>query len=195
MMKKFLFTLSLLASSPLFGEVEEVKIQWTPALCNEICAMSLYRQFKRIYNVEEVTVSQLSGQASLRYKKKAYYDFGPVNRAMEMIGLTINDIRVIVKGRIKYTTKEVFLISDGDGTIFNLLSPVPPQPQVFVENYNPDTHRLTVQNRNQLIEAGQNNSLVTISGPLFEPERAPPNYLIVEGINVAKPETKPSSSD
>lgn len=166
----------------LGAEVLEVRIQWTPQLCNEICATNLNKQFHRIYNVEEITINRPAGQAILKYKPRGVYNFGPINTAMEMIGLTINDIHIKVKGHIKGSDREVFLISDGDATVFTLMSPVRPDPNKKVENWSPFTHSLTVQHRNQLIDAGKQGKMVTISGPLFEPERSPPNYLIVQEI-------------
>lgn len=186
-MRKLLFT-SLLSMTYLHAGVEEVRIQWTPQLCNDICAKNLDHQFKRIYQLEEATVNRAAGLAILKYKPNSPYNYYDIERAMQMIGLTINDIRVTVTGRIKYSDQEVYLISDGDGSQFTLLSPVAPQPKVSVENWNPDSHRLSLSTRNELIEASKNGTAVTITGPLFEPERSPPNWLIVQSMKNAKAE-------
>lgn len=180
-MKKLVCAL-LFSCSVLEAEIMEVRIQWTPQLCNDICAGNLERQFHRIYNVEEITMNRHAGQVLLKYKPKGIYDFGQINRAMQMIGLTINDIHLKVQGHVKASDREVFLVSDGDGSVFTLMSPVHPEPGKSVENWSPFTHPLTVQHRNQLIDAGHAGKKVTITGPLFEPERAPPNYLIVQEI-------------
>lgn len=180
-MKKIILAL-ILCSSPLLAEVQEVRIQWTPQLCNDICIRNLEKQFRRIYQVDEISMNRSAGQALLKYKEKGTYNYGPINTAMAMIGLTINDIHIKVRGHVKATDREVFLISDGDASVYTLMSPVRPEPGKSVENWSPFTHPLTVQHRNQLIEAGRAGKAVTLSGPLFEPERSPPNYLIVQEI-------------
>lgn len=187
-MKQLLLAIALTWTA-LHAEVLEVRIQWTPQLCNDICARNLEKQFHRIYNVDEITMNHPAGQILLKYKPRGVYNFGPINTAMQMIGLTINDIHIKVRGHIKATDREVLLISDGDASVFFLMSPVRPDPGKYVENYNPATHQLTVQHRNQLIDAARSKQYVTISGPLFEPERAPPNYLIVQEIKTEDEKT------
>lgn len=185
-MYKFLFAGILLVSS-LRAEIDEVMIQWTPMLCQGSCVQGLYQQFGKIPGLANVEISQPQGQALLIYQRGAPYTYGPINTAMAMIGLSINQMRAKVTGFISHSERDVFLTSTGDGTIFTLISPLRPQPYGYAvpydyNLYNSGNRPLNDMTREQLLEAEQAQVELTIAGPIFVPERSPPNYLITESI-------------
>lgn len=176
-----------LALSHLPAEIEHVSVKWVSAACLESCAHGLQQQFSKIPGVAEVSVDQAAGRADLRWKPNAPFAYYPIHAAMSMIGPSIKNLRVRVKGTIKHDAKTVSLVSLGDYTTFILLSPLTPSPNEYTIMYNVETHKLLPNMREQLLQAEANKQTVTIEGPLFQPERAPPLLLITETVNVTKP--------
>lgn len=180
---------ALFSSNILFSEIQTVTIKWTAAECFASCGKGLEQQFKKIHEVAEIHMNLLQGQAELRWKPNAPFSFTPVKIAMQMIGLYINDIHIKVRGTIKHDNQNNFtLVSLGDNTTFNLLSAPSSSMVNYVEQYNPQNRVIRPDLKNQLLESERNHSVATISGPLFEPYRAPPLVLIIEHLNIAKKE-------
>lgn len=179
----------LCVSYPLMAEVETVKIKWTPTLCRlESCIKGLEQQFRRIKGVADVEMNQADGQAILRWKPDVQFSYPPINTAMSMIGLSVNDIRIRVRGRVAHDSQYTFLISIGDETRFRLLGPIQPQPLTYNVQYNELVHPLTLELQDRLNGAEKDKRIVTIEGPFLQPERSPPLplQLIVEHLDVSQ---------
>lgn len=173
----------------LSAEVQQLVIKWNPVLCKQKCVQGLSDQFYNIKGVAAVEINQAAGQAQIRWKPEFPISFPPINTAMSMIGAAIEDIRVKVRGTIGHDVRTVSLISLGDNTRFLLLGSIMPQQSHFVTEFSPYNRPLDPQMRQKLLDAQANDLVATIEGPLFQPERSPPNplMLIVENVRFEKP--------
>lgn len=167
----------------LKAEIQEVTISWTAQECLGSCAKGLYDQFRKIHGVSEISINQSAGQASLRWEPNASFSYQPVQVAMQLMGLAINNIKVRVRGTIRNDSPTSFrLVSIGDSTSFTLAATPPPVKNQYVEQYNAQNRTLPKEMIQQLFEAQINDQIATISGPLFAPWRSPPLYLVIEKI-------------
>lgn len=178
----------------LLAEIESITIKWTALECQQSCIVGLEKQFRNINGVADVIMNQNAGQATLRWKAGVVLTFPPINTAMSMIGLSINDLHIKVRGTISHDARTVTLNSLGDNTRFLLMSPVTPKQYEMVEQFNPQTHILTPAQRTQFLEAQDANQIAIVEGPLFEPERSPPLKLIVERVRFVKAEEVPGTT-
>ncbi len=167
----------------LSASIESISLTWLASVCRLECARNLDKQFHAIPAVNNVQINQDAGKAIMTLKPNAPFTFAPFNAAMEMVGLSIHDIRIIVKGSISRQGDEYLLISSGDNTPFVLVNPVVPQPG-YVVQYNAlaANRKLTPALLDQLEKARDARQVVTIEGPLFMPERSPPLMLVIEQI-------------
>jgi hypothetical protein len=186
--KYFLIIAILWTSSFLYAEIESITIKWTPLLCQQSCIAGLERQFRNINGVADVEMNQSAGQAVLRWKPDVQLTFVPINNAMQMIGLSINDLRVKVRGSISHDARTVTLNSLGDNTRFLMMSVVTPKTIEMSEQFNPQTHILSPAQRDEFLEAQSADQVAVVEGPIFEPERSPPLKIIVEKVKFLKPE-------
>lgn len=170
---------SLLVPFGLPAEIEQVTIKWTPGLCQTSCIRGLERQFHRVKEVTYVEINGSAGLAILRWDSKIAFSYRPIETAMAMIGLSIDDMNITVRGNITYDGRDVILTSLGDRTQFYLVSA---PPMMALELHLPHIQPLNVQTKRGLIEAGQNHQVVSITGPLFQPEKAPPFFLVVDSL-------------
>ncbi len=97
-----------------------------------------------------------------------------------MIGLSINELRVKVKGHISHDQQKVSLTSKPDGSIFILKSPTYNTANQYSEQFSIYAYGMTPWLRTEMLDAEQKQEEVEIDGPIFEPERSPPLILIVE---------------
>lgn len=173
--------------SAIYAQVEKVTITWRGILCEKICMSQLEGQFRRIPGVENVTM--YTGQADLKWRANFPFAFSPINTAMELLGITINDIRVTVRGTLQHRNDQVTLISSGDYTRFELLNPVKPQygqaPQ-----YNTAARSITRPLLQELIDGEVQGKIAIIDGPLLFPERSPPLTLVVDRLTFSNPPPK-----
>ena len=172
----------------LQAEIESITIKWTPLLCQQSCIAGLEKQFRNINGVADVVMNQPAGMATLRWKPDVALTFPPINTAMSMIGLSINDLRVKVRGTISHDAKTVTLNSLGDNTRFLLMSPVTPKRFEMAEEFNPATHILSPSQRDQFLQAQDADQVAIVEGPIFEPERSPPLKLVVGNVKFIKAE-------
>jgi hypothetical protein len=176
--------LFILAGNQAEAEIQRVNVQWTAQLCQDSCVRGLRDQFLRQSGVADADINQSAGQATLRWKPNVPFTYTAIQNAMSMIGLHINTLRVMAKGRISHDSNSVRLTSGGDGTVFVLLGLIQPSPTQYVQKYNVATHQLNDDMRDYLLQFEQSDQEVSIDGPLFEPWRSPPMalQLIVEKI-------------
>lgn len=182
-------TVVLCLSNNLMAEIETVRIKWTPSLCRlESCIKGLEQQFRRVRGVADVEIDQPGGQTILRWRPDVQFTYPAVYTAMAMIGLSVDDIHLRVRGRIVHDAQNVFLISTGDETRFQLFGPIQAKQLEYNVQYNVIVHPLPDDIRARLLEAEKTRKNVLIEGPLLMPERSPPDplQLIVERLDVTQ---------
>lgn len=180
----FMLSFGLIQIKPLHAEIQEVTITWTAQECLGSCAQGLYAQFKKIPAVSEININQSAGRATLKWRPNAPFSYQSIDTAMRLIGLYINNIKVSVRGTVVHDSPTTFrVLSIGDHSSFTLLSVPTAAPNQYVVQNNVQNRTLPPSTINQLLQAQQNNQTVTVSGPLFEPWRSPPVYLIIEHIS------------
>lgn len=165
------------------AEVEKVTISWTALLCNQRCIQQLDRHFSRIKGVAGVEFNQQAGMVELRWKPNVPFYVAPINIAMGLVGVSIKDIRVKVRGTIRASSKNYRIVSLGDNTSFTLLSPITPYRGTFATPFNPANRELSPEMRQKLYEAQKSNKIALIEGPLFMPERSPPLMIVLDQIS------------
>ncbi len=168
------------------AQVEEAVIRWTPGVCTASCAAGIRTQLNKINGVSEISVNENQGQAVLKYNKGARFSLDQITLAMQMMGIWTEEIHLKVTGTVRQAGQDLFLASSGDGTQFLLLGqarPFPGQPpNVYVDQYNTANRALPDDVRKLLLDKATQKQEVIITGPIFQPERAPPLMLIVENI-------------
>lgn len=189
----FLLLLSLLMLSPLHAQVEKVTIRWTAMLCQGSCPRLLEKEFRKINGVKEIAMDQGGGQLTLTWKEKVPFQFTSVNTAMHMVGLSIRDIRIRVKGFVKHTGDTFYIVSEGDNTRFDLLNPVIPHPGGQASEFNASTRKLTPALRQQLLLSETEKQIATVEGPVFMPERMTvPTQIVIDQLSFSAPEEEKS---
>lgn len=189
-LSKKIFYFGLLLGSSLAADIQQVTLIWQPGLCGAPCIKNLQTRLTQIPAVAKVDMDQGTGRAIIVWKPDALFSFAPINAAARYVGIRVDDIRLKVRGKIVEEAGQIKLISSGDGTAFVLLNPAIPQKNQYTNTKNPATRKLSPELTAQLLEAKKNGWTVTIEGPFFEPYRSPPNNLVVEQLNVIKPDKK-----
>lgn len=175
--------------SCLPAEIEKIAISWTPMLCQGSCSKLLETQFKKIPGIAEFEIDQPAGQAMIKWEGNAPYSYNSINVAMRMVGLSIKNIRVRASGFIQHTKQNVYLISRGDNTRFELINPIIPNAKGQTVQYNLATRALSPELRQQLLNTEAEKEIVTIEGILFMPERHEvPEKLVAEQISFPQKE-------
>jgi len=163
----------VLLAAPLAAEIEHVIVTWSGLQCQQSCINQLTAQFKSIPGVAEVSMGP--GQVTLKWKPNVSFSFAPINTAMSLIGLSINDIRVKATGTITHNSYAVTLISSGDNTRFDLLNPVVPdiRDNRQAPQFNIGARGLRPELKQQLLQAESEGKIATISGPLLKVAKRP----------------------
>ncbi|KAF3362804.1 Uncharacterized protein PHSC3_000663 [Chlamydiales bacterium STE3] len=178
----FFFCFNLGLFLDLLSEIEKATVTWTPILCSGSCVKTLERHFSKIKDIANISINQQVGMAELSWKPNASFNFTSIATAMGLVGLSIRDIRVKVRGTIRVSGKNYRVISLGDNTPFVLLNSVTPYRGTYVVEFNPANRELRPEMRQRLHEAQKKNQVAIIEGPLFMPERAPPFMIVVDQI-------------
>lgn len=189
-MKRFFlaFILGVTLQTSLHAEIQSVIIRWTSLLCQDTCMRLLERELNRIPGVDEISLDQGSGQATLTWKARAPFQFSSVNVAMRMVGLSIRDLRIRVRGRIQHSGDNFFIVSDGDGTRFELLNPVTPVRGGVANEFNAAARKISPVLKQQLLEGETQRLIATVEGPVFMPERNTiPTQIVLDHLNFEKP--------
>ena len=174
------------------AEVQQVTIRWTSLLCKDSCVKLLDQQLKKISGIKDVSIDQQAGQAVLTWKPNAPFLFTSINSAMHMVGISMRDIRIRVQGSIRHSGSTIFIVSEGDNTRFELVSPVTPNSKGQTSEYNYSNRKLSPDLMKQLLDAEKNRLKATIEGPVFMPERMTvPTQIVVDKLDFAEtPKTK-----
>lgn len=177
--------LLLFFSSPLAAEVEWVRITWTAQLCERGCQQNVEKNLSKIKGVTQVEIDGPGGVATLRWDPRHRFSYMPIDYAMRMVGPSIREIRVKVRGTINHHGKVFNIVSTGDNSSFELLAvPIPLMKNDTVANNSLYTRELEPAMRSQLENAEKAVKTVSIEGPLFEPWRSPALRIAVQNITV-----------
>ena len=184
-MKKWLF-LAFLGFYSLNAEILSVQLIWNPANCDSRCATSFGQQFQRIPGVAGIQLNPGAGSADLAWTPGAPLQFSPINAAFSMVGPSIQDFRVSVRGNLIAQGNTFTLSSVGDNTQFLLLGALQQQPGRWTVpyNYNPVNYPLSTELFQQLSLVAQQRQVIVVSGQILAPERSPPWMLIVRNVEV-----------
>lgn len=176
---------------PLTGEIQKVTISWTPMLCQTSCVPLLSDRLSKIFGVDTVTVQQISGVAILTWKKGMKFNYESVNAAMSMVGLSAWNIRVRAHGKLQKNPNSYYLVSIGDGTVFELVNPVIPSLTVQTVQYNLQGRALTPEMQRKLSDGVKDGQTIVIEGALFMPWRHyVPMQLIIDQLTFVDAEKK-----
>ncbi|MGK5593777.1 MAG: hypothetical protein ACSNEK_00265 [Parachlamydiaceae bacterium] len=164
-------------------EIEKVSISWTAMFCKTSCVQLLSSHFSRVKGVDDININQQAGIAELKWNPSIPFSYRGLATSMGLLGLSIKDIRVKVKGTVRASGKYYQVISTGDRTPFTLLSPATPYKNAYVVQSNPANRELHPEMRQRLHEAQLKQELAVVEGPLFMPERSPPLMIVIEQIS------------
>lgn len=187
-MRKLILLSCLLVTCNLFAEIESVYLQWNNLICKSDCANLMDRELRKVREISNVAVSQTNGTATMQWKAKKPFSFQAIDSAIKKVGLHIQVIRVRVRGTISEKNKKFYINSIGDKSKFNLLGA--PEQQVDKNRYIIQQSRynrpLTEAQKEILRDAMQNDLIVTIEGPIYQPYQFPPLDIVVQSINVSE---------
>lgn len=183
-MKSFLVFISVLFVAQAHAEVSKVTVKWlNPGVCSESCITDMAKQFGAMSGAAEVILNQGGGQVDIRWKPRVPFSYYPINTAMRMVGPSIHDIRVSVRGTIAHNSNTITLESLGDNTKFVLLGPVNPSMNQYTVVHNTDNRPLSEEARKKFLDAEKYFEVVEVEGPLLDPWRYQVLYLVVEKAN------------
>lgn len=176
-----------ISSHALFSEIDTVWLKWTPLLCTQACITQLDREFRKVPAIAEASLDQASGAATLKWRPNAPFSFSDVNVPMRLVGLSVRDIHIKVRGTLSHDAHSVTLTSNGDNTRFQLLNPIISTPGQQAAVFNLAARQLTPELRQKLLDAESQKATVTIQGQIFMPGRSPAMQIVVDNLNIEKP--------
>lgn len=173
------------------AEIQQITVRWTSLLCTDACVEILYRELKEIHGVGQITIDQGAGQAVLKWQPKIPFEFTSLNTAMHMVGLSMRDIRIRVRGTILPTSSSIYIVSEGDGTRFELMNPIVPNSEGQTHEFNYSARMLSPALKQKLMDGYNKRQVATIEGPVFMPERMTvPTQIVVDHLTFAEPAAK-----
>lgn len=185
---RLIFSFSLLITFHLHGEIERITLKWTQALCTKSCAAQLDKEFKKIQGISEFTINQEAGQADIKWGQNTRFSFSEVNVPMRLVGLSIRNINLKVKGTLTHDAKTVTLTSIGDNSTFQLLNPVISEPGKQSPVFNLEARQLSPELYQKLVDAESRGWIATVEGQMFMPGRSAAMQLIVEHLTLTNPD-------
>ena len=178
----------LLVVTPLSGEIQQVSIHWRSGLYQGTCVQLVEKELNKINGVDQLTIDQVAGVATLSWNPKIPFQYTAINTAMRMVGLSMRDIRICVRGLIAHTEEAMFIVSDGDGTRFELIHPLGSDAQDIATKYNYQARKLQPALKQKLLNGEKNRQIATVEGPVFMAERNTlPTQIVVDQLNFALP--------
>lgn len=180
----FSVAILLLSFQPIKGEVEKVVLKWRPGFCSETCLLQLKRRLSSMPFVAEMRFDAGQNQATLRWDPNRKFNYRLIDTTMRSVGVSLHEIYVTVRGTISHKKNVIYIDSLGDDTQFTLLSPISINAEGAAAEKSVQSHLLQPNTSLKLIQAEEVSKVVTIEGPLFEPHRAPPLYLVAERIAI-----------
>ena len=175
------FWMNLMNPSCLRAEIKTVVVTWNRKLCSDSCVKLLEEQFKKGKNYNSFRIDQSRGEARMQWKPGKRLTYESAMKPLQHVGLGYNVFYVVVRGTIKQKGDKIFLISSGDNTEFDLISPITDKYPARVPKARAARH-LSKQHKEQLLKAAQQNKVVEIDGPLFLPSYPPPFVLEIRRL-------------
>lgn len=182
--------LSCIWSSSLFSEIETVWLKWTPLLCTQACVTQLDRELRKVPGIAEISLNQGGGEATLKWRPNLPFSFSDVNVPMRLVGLSVRDIHIKVRGTLSHDAHSVTLTSIGDGTRFQLLNPVISTPGQQASVFNLAARQLTPELRQKLIDGEAQKAIASIQGQIFMPGRSSALQIVVDNLKLETEEKK-----
>jgi hypothetical protein len=193
MKKSLIFTLlCLIVNAVSDAEIQQVVLRWRPLRCEGACINLLDREFSKIHGIDQIEIDSGNGQAIMTWKEKVPFQYSSVSTAMRMVGVSIRDARVKVRGTLRHSGDTFYIVSDGDNTRFDLFNPVIPVQGGVSAEYNASGARNIVPPLKQkLLDAEAQKLTAVIEGPLFMPHRNTiPSQLVIDNISFEEPPQK-----
>lgn len=184
-LNRFILGALVLCTYPLDADVESVVLRWTPETCIAGCGAIVQTNLEKMKGAASVSVSEAASQATILWKPDEKFSFVPINTQMRLAGPRVRDVRVKVRGTIKHSGQNVYLVSLGDNTRFELIGIPTPDPTGYVEESNIANRQLSQQTKDRLIATERSDQVVTVKGPLFQPTRSPLR-LVTERIDISE---------
>lgn len=178
----------------LNAEVEQVSLRWDPIPCKKACPILLHDRLQKAKGVASVEINADSGNATMTWDKKIPFSFVPLNYALRYVGVREKELRVKVSGSISGSGASYFIKSRGDNTIFVLFNRAAPGGQSnYVTLYSATNRVLTPELITKLEDIKKSNQIAIIEGPIFMPERSPPDplRLVIDNISIEKKKEEP----
>lgn len=187
--KKLIFlSFSVLAfySPQLQGEVLEVFISWNSYLCDDQCAELIKKRFESVKQVESIDVNAKAGNARIKWNPKSMFTYQAIKTQLQLVGVGLSELRVRVRGRGVPQGEGAALISLGDNTRFNLISPIQVAPGEYAAL--PDGSQLSLAEglKEKILSSAREKKVIVIEGPIYQGHRSPPLYLIVSRLQIEK---------
>jgi hypothetical protein len=185
----YIFWILMITFATTHAEIVKVNVQWQPETCPLSCAQGLAGQFQKIPGIAQINMNQSGGYAELRWKPGIPFIYAQIKSAMQAIGPGIRDIRVKVRGTLKFDKQTVSLTSLGDNTVFYLIGQINAKEGQTAVYYSLESHQLSQDMIARLVEGYQQQRIAVIEGPLFEPWRYPYLWLIVDQLQFVQSES------
>lgn len=185
-MRIVLALLTVLIASSLRAEVENVVITWNALLCLDVCTPNLQANLQQIGGPTNVRINAQAGTAATGWNPSIPFSYSPYNTASRATGIRLSDIRVKVSGYVSQQGSTFTLSSTGDNSIFPLIGTLSTaNAGGYIVRQNVADYAFNPDILEKLSTAASEHQLVTVEGPLFEPNRYT-NTLIVEKLTVPK---------
>jgi hypothetical protein len=180
--------LSLLTTISLYiqAEVLEVSLIWNSDLCNEKCTELLKKQFGKAKEIESFTMNSSSGTASIKWNPQFPFSYQIVKSHLQMVGVGLSQMRVRVRGKALLQGERVALLSEGDNTLFFLISPVRASPGEYTATPAGVLVDLATDLKQKILTTAAEGKVIVVEGPLYQGHRSPPLHLIVSRLQIEK---------
>lgn len=188
LLASLLLSIALVENSHINAEIQQVTIKWTTLLCStQQCLALLDKELRKVPGIADFTINQGAGQAVIDWRPNMPFNFQDVNVPLRLVGLSVRDIHVKVRGTLSHDSKTVTITSIGDNTRFQLLNPVVTNPGQQAAIYNLGARQLSPELHQKLVEGETQGMIATVQGPIFMPGRSSAMQLVVGNVSFSKP--------
>lgn len=188
-------TFCIHSSCHLSAEIQNITIKWTQLLCStQSCITQLDKEFRKVPGIMEFSLNQSGGQAEIKWRPNMPFSFSDVNVPMRLVGLSVRDIHIKVRGTLSHDAKTVTLTSIGDHSRFALLNPVVSTPGQQAPVFNLAARQLKPELYQQLVEGETKKMIATVEGQIFMPGRSPAMQIVVEHLTFTEPDDQKKDS-
>jgi hypothetical protein len=148
----------------------------------------LEKEFRKVPGIREFYLNQGGGSAVINWRENYPFSFSDINVPMRLVGLSVRDIHIRVRGTLSHDANSVMLTSIGDNSRFQLLNPVISTPGQQAPVFNLAARQLTPELRQQLLDAEAKKAVVVIQGQIFMPGRSPAMQIVVGSLKLEEPD-------